>query len=350
MFSISVCMIVKNEECVLQRILECVKLFADEIIIVDTGSTDNTIKIAKQFTDNIYHFKWINDFASARNFSFSYATKDYIMWLDADDYITEENIIKIINLKKNSDNSIDVYMLKYIMGFENDYHTFEFYRERILKNNGEFKWEGFVHEVITPKGNIKYVDIEIEHRKEKHSNPKRNLNLYNKALKLGKIFTPREQYYYARELYYNNYLNKCEKELKKYLKMNDKYTPNILGAYEILSNIYLITNSTIKGKNILFKCFEYITPNSQLLINLAKFFEMENNIESAIFYYHAAIISPRTQNGFVSPDTHEFIPYLELCRLYYSKGLINTAKTYHNLAKKIHPKHPSIIYNEKFFK
>ncbi|MDE5995713.1 MAG: glycosyltransferase family 2 protein, partial [Eubacterium sp.] len=91
MATISLCMIVKNEEKVLARCLESIKNAVDEIIIADTGSTDNTKEIAKKYTDKIYDFEWVDDFSKARNFSFSKASKDYIMWLDADDIISKEN-------------------------------------------------------------------------------------------------------------------------------------------------------------------------------------------------------------------------------------------------------------------
>lgn len=77
MITISLCMIVKNEEDVLARCLESVKDVVDEIIIVDTGSTDKTKTIAKEFTDKVYDFKWVNHFAKARNFAFSKAKMDY---------------------------------------------------------------------------------------------------------------------------------------------------------------------------------------------------------------------------------------------------------------------------------
>ena len=84
MISISLCMIVKNEEEVLARCLDSLKGLMDEIIIVDTGSTDNTKEIARKYTDLVYDFSWCDDFAAARNFSFSKATKDYIYAPDAD--------------------------------------------------------------------------------------------------------------------------------------------------------------------------------------------------------------------------------------------------------------------------
>ncbi len=71
MVTISICMIVKNEESVLERCLSTVRGIADELIIVDTGSTDGTKEIARKFTEQVYDFVWCDDFSKARNFSFS---------------------------------------------------------------------------------------------------------------------------------------------------------------------------------------------------------------------------------------------------------------------------------------
>ena len=87
MVSVSLCMIVKNEEDVLERCLESAAGLADEIIIVDTGSTDRTKEIAAHFTPRIIDFLWRDDFAAARNESFAHASMDYCLWLDADDVL-----------------------------------------------------------------------------------------------------------------------------------------------------------------------------------------------------------------------------------------------------------------------
>ena len=131
---ISVCMIVLNEEMVVERILNCVKRFADEIIVVDTGCIDKTIDIASRYTNKIYKFDWVYDFSKARNFAFSKAECDYLMWIDADDYISESNINKIIELKKATV-LCDTYMFKYsCFNGENKTPFFTFYRERLIKN------------------------------------------------------------------------------------------------------------------------------------------------------------------------------------------------------------------------
>ena len=89
--TISLCMIVKNEERVLARCLDSVADLVDEIIIVDTGSTDATKEIAARYTEQIYDFVWQDDFAAARNFSFSKASMDYIYAPDADEVLDAEN-------------------------------------------------------------------------------------------------------------------------------------------------------------------------------------------------------------------------------------------------------------------
>ena len=113
MTTISVCMIVKNEEKILSRCLDCLRDIADEIIIVDTGSTDNTKEIAKKYTDKIYDFEWIKDFSAARNYSLSFATKDYIYCADADEVIEPEEQKKFIALKQVLTPDIDIVQMLY---------------------------------------------------------------------------------------------------------------------------------------------------------------------------------------------------------------------------------------------
>ncbi len=89
---LSVCMIVNDEEKILTRCLKSVQGVADELIVVDTGSKDNTISVAKDFGAKVYYFKWRDDFAVARNESLKYATGDWIFQIDADEELLQSSI------------------------------------------------------------------------------------------------------------------------------------------------------------------------------------------------------------------------------------------------------------------
>jgi glycosyltransferase involved in cell wall biosynthesis len=99
--TISLCLIVKNEEQTLEHCLSSVQDIPDEIIIVDTGSTDRTREISAKWTPHVVDFEWIDDFAAARNASFAYATQEYILWLDADDILAPEDRTKLLQLKSS---------------------------------------------------------------------------------------------------------------------------------------------------------------------------------------------------------------------------------------------------------
>ena len=102
---ISVCMIAKNEEKHIKECLKRLKLYQYEIVLVDTGSTDDTLKIAARYTDKIYHFDWINDFSAARNFALDKASNDWVLSIDCDEYIEsiDEKELSILMEKHSQD-------------------------------------------------------------------------------------------------------------------------------------------------------------------------------------------------------------------------------------------------------
>ena len=113
MTTISLCMIVKNEEKNIARCLDSVAELVEEIIIVDTGSTDRTAEIASDYTSKVYSYPWKDDFSDARNFSFSKASMDYCMWMDADDILEETQRDQFLQLKQSLSPDTDIVMMKY---------------------------------------------------------------------------------------------------------------------------------------------------------------------------------------------------------------------------------------------
>ncbi len=130
--TLSLCMIVKNEEEFLPTCLESVKDYVDEIIIVDTGSTDSTVEIAKRYNAKIYHHAWENSFSKARNYSLKYATCDWILILDADEEVDKEDAHKLKDTIK--ENGVDVIYLPVIDKPLEGLSTSIYISERIFKN------------------------------------------------------------------------------------------------------------------------------------------------------------------------------------------------------------------------
>ncbi len=100
MLPVSICIIAKNEEKYIGECLSRLSHFDWEIVVVDTGSTDRTVEIARAYTPNIYHFHWVNDFSAARNYSISKASNDYILAVDCDEYLeidsqTEKSVLNL---------------------------------------------------------------------------------------------------------------------------------------------------------------------------------------------------------------------------------------------------------------
>lgn len=151
----------------------------DEIIVVDTDSTDNTRSAAENLGARVYDFPWCDDFAAAKNFSFSKANMDYCMWLDADDIMTESDGQAFLRLKNELSTDMDVVMMKYHTAFdEAERPCFTYYRERLLRCDMGFIWEGAVHESIQPRGNIIHSDIAVCHMKTISGDPDRNLRIF----------------------------------------------------------------------------------------------------------------------------------------------------------------------------
>ena len=184
-------MIVKNEADVLARCLDSVADIMDEIIIVDTGSTDDTKKVAARYTDKIYDFEWISDFAAARNFAFAKASCEYIYSADADEVMDEVNRQRFKELKKSLDGEVELVQMYYVnqLKFGTVYNFDREYRPKLFKRNRNFTWVDPIHETIRLEPMIYDSEIEIIHEpKESHAG--RDLAIFRRIT--GEIATSRE--------------------------------------------------------------------------------------------------------------------------------------------------------------
>ena len=160
--TISCCMIVKNEEVFLEKCLGSIKDYVDEIIIVDTGSTDKTVEIASRYTDKVYFHPWEGSFSKARNQSLSYATGDWIFIIDGDEELLEGNGEKLQKTVLEA-GSVDAFLVNTISIYSNGKRKARHNSERLFRNNGVIHYEGIVHNRVKGASYIKASKIELMH-------------------------------------------------------------------------------------------------------------------------------------------------------------------------------------------
>ncbi len=352
MADISLCMIVKNEEAVLGRCLDSVKGIFDEIIITDTGSSDGTRDIALSYTDKVFDFEWIDDFSAARNYSFSKASCSYCMWLDADDILTPKAAAELIKLKNELNSAVDVVMMRYDTAFDEHGDTvFFYYRERIVRNRPDYRWEGEIHEAIVPHGNIMYSDIAVTHRKEKESDSDRNIKIFEKMIKTGKPLSARHKFYYANELYYHGRYEDAVKMYNMFLECSDGWVENRIDACRMLSYCFDGIGDKENALNILFKSFAYDAPRAEICCEIGRHFIEKENYTAAVFWYETAAGLPyRPQSGgFVISDCYGYIPYMQLCVCYDRMGEYEKAYEYNEKAAALKPTSEAAARNRLYF-
>ncbi|MCP5002398.1 MAG: glycosyltransferase [Planctomycetes bacterium] len=159
--TISLCMIVKDEEQFLSRCLDSIKDCVDEMIIVDTGSRDRTVEIAERYNARVYHHDWENSFSMARNYSLQYATSEWVLILDADEEIDKADAHKLKETVR--DNSANVILLPVFSKSYKGKNLGVGNSERIFRNHLGFQYEGIVHNILRCSGPFKKSNIKIHH-------------------------------------------------------------------------------------------------------------------------------------------------------------------------------------------
>jgi glycosyltransferase involved in cell wall biosynthesis len=258
--SVSLCMIVKNEERCISRCLNSVSSFVSEMVIVDTGSTDRTKEIIQDFSNKfpnidvkILDFEWIDDFSAARNFSVSQATKDYILIVDADEYIRSSAVSKIKSLLDKIKNDKKQYFVNAKIINSNNVSV---YTERTLlfPNHLNVKFSRPIHEFLDdssfkiPNTKLIKAKFPVYHdgydirRVDMIEKTKRNLKLLGQAIDDNPNDTV-SMYYFARDYYsidpYKSveFLQRVQKHLDGLWLKECKYYIDLYSSYLAKSEI-----------------------------------------------------------------------------------------------------------------
>lgn len=271
-------MIVKNESENLNKYLTQIKDFFEEIIIVDTGSTDNTIEIAKKITNKVFFFDWNDNFSEAKNYAISKATKEWILFLDADELITKEDfekIMKAIQTKEADAFRLNVinYLSQKTAGAINNKtlpfnHPFfiQFKLARLFRNKKEYQYKYRIHELIEDsieenKGRIKELDVYIHHFGTLKL--KENKENYYERLVLKQLEDlPNDK----RALYYAGKLFLSQKKFSEAIKLFEKITeidPSYKNIHAKIGQAYFAKNNLTNAIEHYKQSLEFVSDKDQ---------------------------------------------------------------------------------------
>jgi glycosyltransferase involved in cell wall biosynthesis len=224
--TISAALIARDAERTLTRCLDSFKGHVDEIVVVDTGSSDATKEIAHRYTEHVFDFPWRQDFSAARQFAFDRATGDWVMWVDADDVVVHADQIR--PLVEAASEDVGGFRWKYVYARdERGNSCAELWRERCVRHDGSFRWTGRAHEVLVPQRPLQCVNstkVWVEHlpeadSREKHS--RRNLEILEAELVDGHgMPDARLMFYLGRERADAGLIRPAIKAFREYLRVS----------------------------------------------------------------------------------------------------------------------------------
>ncbi len=329
MTTMSLAMIVKNEGTTIERVLACAKPLCDEMIVVDTGSTDDTVAKARAMGAQVHHFTWINDFAAARNHSFSLCTKEWILWLDGDDIITPENQARILEIKQQElTPELDGAFLRYF------YPPFIQRRERIVRRalfGTQIEWREPIHECIHGLNQARmryYDDVAIQHDTppERHALKKdRNITILRTHVQNG-ANDQRTLYSYAVECLHSLYKDEAGPVVERFFATATDRNYR----YEIYSKLYdfhMHFGEPQAALDTLFKGLMEMPQRAECYYKIGRhILDKQDMPHGALPMLKAASEIALPNDGI--PETHAYTygPSEALARLYFRLGDYGLAK------------------------
>ncbi|WP_310551399.1 glycosyltransferase family 2 protein [Paenibacillus glufosinatiresistens] len=350
--TISLCMIVRDEEKALARCLSSVLGVADEMIVVDTGSEDRTKEVAARFGARVCTFEWRDDFAAARNYAFSLASCEYLFWLDADDILKERDRERMMELKAALPPGCRRVTMPYHLAFDSSGNVvYSLRRNRLVRRECGFQWIGAVHEYLAADGPGLDSEVCVTHLKEKgHSD--RNLRIYRERAERGEAFTPRDVYYYANELRDHGQWREAAGQYERFLDGGQGWVEDNIQAGLKLAECRMKLDDRPGGFRALCGTLLHDVPRPENCCALGHFFWEEQRFGQAIYWYEQALTARRPENGMgiQNAAASTWLPHLQLCLCHHRLGDLRRAHWHNEQALAYAPSHPSLLHNRRYFR
>lgn len=326
---LSLALIVKNEEKNLARVLDSAAGLWDELVIVDTGSTDRTIEIAKNYTNNIHHFDWVDDFSKARNFSFSKCTQPWVMWLDADDSLKPEDVKKIREefdkVAHRPDISYILFNYNYWVEPPTLFGTPKAVqlRERIIRRE-KAHWRGRCHEIIFVDWLQSHAidNVAVWHlRDEEDRAADANRNIRLMKLEIEESPTSRNYLYLGNEYMGCGQISEAVDSYQKAIDISDDINTNFQAAYKI-GQCYQGIGQNDNAITWYKKSLNYSTEYREPVLGIASLYLAKNDTAKAIYWLESCLNIPEPKHPVmvILKDNYGIIPLNMLAKAYFESG------------------------------
>ena len=322
----------------LQRLLESCQgpLFDERIVVIaDTQFPNDLVNLLiRNYKCFVLRFDWIDDFSAARNYCLKNTKSDYVLWLDSDDVLFPEDYHKFEGLKKSDLDKYDFVLADYVYAHDKAGNPLLVLpRERIFKRNPKVQWVDPVHEFLVPQGNVARVKIAVNHYRNSDDDPSRNLRIYGKLLSSGAKLTPRQLFYYGKELYdrgqkeegilvLNQYLDQCK---------NQDFADNHVVACLKLAQHYIDLKMPDKVIEYSKRATEASDRYAEPYYFLGMVSEL-SNIDTAIECYKMCLTKKLDAGFSQSPEYYGFLPAASLAIIYARKKNRELARHYCQVA------------------
>ena len=331
----SLSMIVKNGEEHIAQTLEAAKQVCEDLVVVDTGSTDKTVEIAKSLGARVFHFEWCDDFSAARNEALRYVRGDWILWMDCGDLIPPASAEGFKALKKElkQRKEINYVWCNINRGITDEgVVVFKFNTPRVFRKSAKPRWTGAVHEYLegSNENAMIWTDAWIDDPLAMNNTPtERNIKILQRLLDDGDT-SPRTAFYYANELRDHKRWAEAIVAYEKFLELKH-FTWEYYDSLLSLANCYRQDDpdrekgGMEKAVECYFKAIQYTPIRAEAFLALGDLSYEAQRWEGAIPFYRAVVGMKRPMEGFVIETAYTWLTWDRLAICFGNLGQMEDA-------------------------
>ncbi len=352
MTTVSLCLIVRDEAHTLPTCLGSVRDLVDECIVMDTGSTDATAAVAREYGAAVYHTPWADSFAAARSAAFQQATGDWIWWLDADDVLLPDDRERFRGLRHTLEGTdANRVSMRYHYAFDDaGQPILDFRVVRMVRRQAGWRWVGRVHEYLEAPDPEWASDVIVTHRRT-HPAGERNLRIYDLMRQQGEPFTRRDQLYYANELAQHGRPAEAVPLYRLVAGDPTVWVDDRFWACLSLAEIDAARGNRLESRRALYDTFELGPPRAEVCCHLGyDAVEREAWAEARAWYAAALALERPHTPGFIREACWTWLPHLQLAVCYDHLGDVRRACWHNEQAARWHPEDPAVLHNRAYFR